>query len=203
MKNDYLKYFKPSVLIGLVVFLSIGVITLKSNFAISISVFGVITFVLTMISTKLWNKKWINWMFWIDDISGCYEGILRYKYIDNGEQKTGELKHVKIINQNGYRISISSFTYKADGSPSSQSENTGIYVKTTGDEKHFQLVYNYLNNGSTEQGFSPYWGTEVVKIINNDGRKMLSGNYFTDRNPQTKGDFVNMKWVSNDLNHKF
>lgn len=203
MKNDYLKYFKPSVLIGLVVFLTIGVVTINTNFAISISIFAVITFVLTTISTKLWNKKWINWMFWIEDISGCYEGILRYKYIDNGQQKTGELKHVKIINQNGYRISISSFTYKTDDSPSSQSENIGVFVKKTGDEKHFQLVYNYLNNGSTEQGFPPYWGTEVVKVINDDGVKMLSGNYFTDRNPQTRGDFLEMTWVSNNLNHKF
>ncbi len=203
MKNDYLKYFKPSVLIGLVIFLTIGVVTIKSYFAISISVFAIITLVLTTISSKLWNKKWINWMFWIDDISGCYEGILRYKYINNGEQKTGELKHVKIINQNGYRISISSFTYQHDGTSSSQSENIGVYVKKTGDEKHFQLVYNYLNNGDTEQGFPPYWGTEVVKVINSDGAKILSGNYFTNRNPQTKGSFVEMKWVSNDLNHKF
>jgi hypothetical protein len=203
MKNDYLKYFKPSVLIGLVVFQTIGVITINTNLTISISIFTVVTFVLTTISTKLWNKKWIIWMFWVDDISGCYEGILRYKYIDDGEEKTGELKHVKIINQNGYRISITSFTFKTDGTPSSQSENIGVYVKKTTDERHFLLVYNYLNNGSTEQGFPPYWGTEIIKIMNVDGIKTLSGNYFTDRNPQTKGDFINMKWVNNDLNHKF
>jgi hypothetical protein len=175
MKNDYLMYFKPSVLIGLVVSFTIGVIYININFEISIYVFAFITFVLTTISTKLWNKKCIKWMFWIDDISGCYEGILRYKYIDNDEEKTGELKHVKIINQNGYKISISSFTYKVDGSPSSQSESIGVYVKKTADEKHFQLVYNYLNNGSTEQGFPPYWGTEVVKVINANGVKILSG----------------------------
>jgi hypothetical protein len=175
MKNDYLMYFKPSVLIGLVVSFTIGVIYININFEISIYVFAFITFVLTTISTKLWNKKCIKWMFWIDDISGCYEGILRYKYIDNDEEKTGELKHVKIINQNGYKISISSFTYKVDGSPSSQSESIGVYVKKTADEKHFQLVYNYLNNGSTEQGFPPYLGTEVVKVINANGVKILSG----------------------------
>jgi len=203
MKNDYLKYFKPNVLIGLIVSFSIGVFTINSYTTLSISIFAVIAFVLTSISTKFWNKKWINWMFWVDDISGCYEGILRYKYIDNDETKTGELKHVKIINQNGYRISVSSFTYKTDGTPSSQSENIGMFVKKTTDEKHFQLVYNYQNSGSTEQGFPPYWGTEVMKIINNDGEKMLSGSYFTNRDPQTKGDFINMKWVSNNLNHKF
>ena len=203
MTNSYLQYFKPKVLIGLIVLITIIVFIANQHLSISISIFGVVTFILILISTKLWNKKLVKWMFWVDDFSGSYEGILSYQYIDNGEIKKGELKHVKVINQNGYRISVTSFTYKKDGTPSSQSENVGMFVKNTGDQKHFQLIYNYKNDGSTEQNFHPYWGTEVIKIIDNKDNKVLSGYYFTNRIPQTKGNFINMKWISNELNHKF
>lgn len=155
MVNDYLKYFKPTVLVGLIVVLTTGLLAIKVHWGISLSIVGVISFLLTLVATKLWKNKWLNWMFWVDDLSGKYEGELRYNFLLNGVEKSGELKHVKVINQNGYRISVSSFTYKTDGSPSSFSENLGMYVERTRDEKHFRLLYNYLNEGSTEQGFPP------------------------------------------------
>lgn len=31
----------------------------------------------------------------------------------------------------------------------------------------------------------------------------MSGRYFTEREPQTKGDFIEMEWISDDLSHEF
>lgn len=205
MKNDFLKYYKSPILpilIGVILFI---VVTAKESWGLSISVFGVVSMLLILITTYLWKYKPFIWLFNIDNFSGRYVGTLKYQYIDGlGNKKFGELKHIKLINQNGSRITISSFTIKADGTKSSLSVNKGMYVEKTEDEHHYRLIYNYINEGSTEQGFSPHYGTEVIKFINNGKNKTLSGCYYTGREPfQTKGEFSELKWVSNNLNHEF
>lgn len=205
MKNDNLKYFKPSVLIGFVAILGIAIYLAKNQWHLSVSIVSIITMLLFVIGLYLWKYKLFIWMFWIKDFSGRYEGIIRYQYIDNnGELNTGELKHVKVINQNGFRVSVTSFTIKADGSKSSLSYNRGMHIEKTEDEQHYRLVYSYLNEGSGDQNFPPHFGTEVVKFVNNGREKFLSGGYYTDRKPfQTQGEFIDLKWVSNNLNHDY
>ena len=79
-----------------------------------------------------------------------------------------------------------------------------MYVEHTQDGQHYNLIYNYLNEGSTEQGFPPHYGTEVVKFIKDGKSKRLSGRYYTNRSPfQTKGEFKDLKWVSNNKKHDF
>lgn len=203
MRNNHLQYFKPNVLILFIAPLAIVFYLFKENLEIAFSTTGIITFLLVIITKYAWNIRPFCWMFWVDDISGRYEGVLKYQYIDNGIPMEGELKHVKLINQTGYRISVSSFTIKDDNTPSSQSATLGLHVEKTQDEEHFQLVYNYQNTGSLEQNFPSHYGTEIIKIINKQGVKILTGNYFTNRDPQTKGSFIDMKWINNDLTHNF
>ena len=50
-----------------------------------------------------------------------------------------------------------------------------MFVEKTEDEKHYRLIYNYWNEGSIEQGFSPHYGTEVLKFMRKDSGKFLSG----------------------------
>ena len=160
MKNDYLKYYKSNVLIFLVVFLFITITAARDHWKLSISVFSIVTTVLILISTYLWKYKMFIWLFWVDDFSGRYEGKIIYQYKDElGAIKTGELKHVKLINQNGSRITVSSFTIRQDGTKSSLSVNKGMHVEKTDDEQHYRLIYNYLNEVSKEQVFSPHYGT--------------------------------------------
>lgn len=78
-----------------------------------------------------------------------------------------------------------------------------MYVEPTEDENHFQLTYHYLNNGNSKLGFHPHFGTDVLKFIRNGNQKWLSGHYYTDRNPQTRGEYIDLKWVSNNLCHEF
>lgn len=205
MQKDFLKYYHPQFFIGLVV-LSFALIYLaKESLELSISVFGILTLLITLITKYLWKHKPFKWLFWIDDFSGRYEGTLVYQYQDeNGSLQTGELEHIKVISQTGSQITVSSFTKKADGTLSSPSVNKGMYVEMTQDEQHFTLVYNYLNEGSKEQGFSPHYGTEVIKFIKNGKGKTLSGGYYTDRTPyQTKGEFKDLKWINNNQTHDF
>ena len=205
MAQDYFKYYNsktlPFLLVGLFILLWLA----KDYWHLSISLFGILSLLLIIISTYLWKYSPFKYLFWVDNFSGRYEGILKFQYKDeNGSPKTGQLKHVKVVSQNGHRITIHSFTIKEDGTKSSISVNKGMHVEKTEDEKHFNLIYNYLNDGSIEQGFPPHFGTEVIKFIKKDDTKLLSGGYYTNREPfQTKGEFTELKWVSNDLSHEY
>jgi hypothetical protein len=204
MKNDYLKYFKPNVLVGLIVFTTTGLLAIKIHWGIPVATVAMNMIILKIISTRLWSKKWINWMFWVDDLSGRYEGTIEHQYIVDGKTKSGSRKHIKILAQNGFQLKVTSFTLAEDGSQSSPSTNIGMHVQKTQDDKHFELIYNYLNSGNTLRGFQPHYGTDYLKIITDQkGEQRFSGNYFTDRNPQTRGVYIDMKKVSNDLFHEF
>lgn len=203
MKNDYFKYYKSSVLPILIGILLFVVLSAKEYWQLSISIFGIVSAIMVAISTYLWKYKPFIWLFNVDDFSGRYEGILKYQYRDeSGQIIKGELKHIKLINQNGSRIMVSSFTIKADSLKSSLSVNKGMYVERTEDEQHFRLIYSYLNKGSTEEGFQPHYGTDNIKFIKKEDEKLLIGNYYTNRDPQTMGE-IELKWVSNNLNHEF
>ncbi len=204
MKNEYLSYFRPKVLIALIVLITTGLLAIKIHWGITTATVALNLAVITVISTKLWSKKWINWMFWVNDLSGRYEGTIKYQYETKGEIITGTRKHIKIIVQNGFKLQVTSFTQMEDGTQSSPSTNIGMHIQKTQDDQHFELIYNYLNSGNTIIGFQPHYGTDHLKIISDHkGDFRISGNYFTDRNPQTRGTYLDMKKTSNNLYHEF
>lgn len=205
MHNGYLQYYKPKVLIGLVVVLAALIVLAKHHWQLSVSLIGVITLILFVIDQWLWNWRLFSLMFWTDDFSGRYEGFLEYEYRDeNCELKTGKLKHVKIIHQTGSKITVFSFTIKTDGNPSSVSESKGMHVELLNGEKHHQLVYSYLNGGNHEHQFALHYGTDIIKFITKGNNKRITGRYFTERLPfSTKGKYVDLNWVSNYQEHDF
>lgn len=205
MTYDYFKYYNSKTLPILIVGMFVLLWLAKGYWTISFSIFSLLTFLFMLISTYLWRYQPFKHLFWVDDFSGRYEGFLQYQYRDeNGQVQSGKLKHVKLINQTGARLTVSSFTVKPDGTKSSLSVSRGMHVEKTEDEKHYRLIYNYLNEGSVDQSFPPHFGTEVIKFIKKGNEKELSGGYYTGREPyQTKGEFLDLIWVGNDINHEF
>jgi len=204
MKNSFFNYFRSSILVSIIVIFGIVLYIAKTHWQLSIAVSSIVTMLLLIISKYLWNINPFKWLFWVDDFSGRYEGILEYSYCDErGIQQSGKLKHIKIVNQNGSRISIASFTLRKDGGRSSPSYSRGLYVEQTEDEHHFRIIYHYLNEGNQQLGYSPHFGTDVLKFIRIGNKKVLKGGYYTNRNPQTRGEYQTLTWVSNDLNHEF
>lgn len=204
MKNKYFNYFRSGTLVSLIVIFGIVLYLAKSHWHLSFAISGVVSIMLIFISKFLWNIRPFKWLFWVDDFSGRYEGVLKYSYFDKkGNLQSGERKHIKIINQNGSRISIASFTLKEDGGRSSPSYSRGLFIEQTEDEHHFQIIYHYLNEGNQQLDFPPHFGTDVLKFIKQKEKKILTGGYYTDRNPQTRGEYHNLEWVSNDRNHEF
>lgn len=205
MSKTFFQYYKPSVLIGLIAILAIALFLAKDYWGLSFSIIGIISLILYVVDEWLWKFPIFSWMFWTDNFSGRYEGYLEFEYRDeNCEIKTGKLKHIKIIHQKGSKICVYSFTIKKDGKPSSVSENKGMYVELLNGEKHFQLIYSYLNGGNPELKFSPHYGTDIIKFLKKGKSKTITGRYFTERLPfSTKGKYVDLKWVSDNQEHDF
>jgi SMODS-associating 2TM, beta-strand rich effector domain len=205
MKSNFLQYYKPEVLIGLIVTLAIGLFLTKEIWQLQFGIIGSITTLLVFINKYLWKYKPFTWMYWIEDFSGRYEGELEYQYRnEKGAFETGRLKYIKIIKQSGSCISVTSFTIDAQNKKSSESKNIGMYVGKEEDE-HFRIIFNYRNEGNPMLSFPPHYGTNIIKFIRKEnGEKHLSGRYFTERQPfQTKGQFIDLKKVNNNLIHDF
>ena len=209
MKTDFFKYFHPPVVVVLAILVATALFFMNVFLGISLSILGIISFVFVGITSYgwkwQWSRRWVKHLFWIDDFSGRYEGVLEYQYIDDkGQLQKGRLKHVKVVNQNGCRITVNSFSMRADGTKSSVSVSRGLHVERTEDENHFRMRYFYQNEGSIDQGFPPHDGTEVIKFIKGKSGKQLSGGYYTNRRPyQTRGEFLELRWVNNNLEHEF
>ena len=202
MTDGYFKYYKSKLLISLLVFLGILIYLAKEHWGISVSIIAIISTLLFIIDKWLWKTKIFSKMFWIDDFSGTYEGQLEFEFKDSHcKTQKGILTHKKVIHQTGSRIKIYSFSINEDGTQSSVSENIDISVKKL-DGKQFQFIYSYLNNGNSS--LTPHFGTEIIKFIVKGDEKYLSGRYFTERLPyQTKGKFIDLRWVSNSQTHEF
>jgi hypothetical protein len=205
MTNEFLRYYKPNVIITVIAILAIAVFSGVHYWKLSVSVISIITGILILNDLWLWKYPPFAWMFWIEDFSGRYEGFLEYEYRDEKCNVLKDtLKHVKIISQSGSKITIYSFTWKKDGTPSTYSVNKGMYVEKIDGGIHYQLIYNYLNDGNKELEFPPHYGTEIIKFSNDNNEKEIFGRYYTERLPyQTHGKFVNMRWVNNKMKHDF
>lgn len=198
MDNNFLRFYKPNVLLYLLIGLSIivflGSFVLSSK--LSFIVFSIVIGLLIVIDKFLWCYSPFKYLFQIPDFSGKYKGILKYEYKDKYcKIQTGELQHKKEILQSGSSLIIQSYTYKDNGELSSHSESINVAVQDKKDGS-YKLIYTYLNEGDPDQGFPPHFGTEVIKFIEKNGEKFLEGSYYTNRVPiQTRGKFINMKKI--------
>lgn len=205
MSLDYFKYYKSKFLIILIVYTTTLVFWLNNHWGFALSATAIVGALVWLIDKYLWKHKPFMLLLNVDNFSGRYEGILKFDFIDkDGIHQTGEMKHIKLVHQTGSAITIHSFTIGRDGAKSSLSINKGIFIEKTPDGLHFQLVYSYLNNGSnTNRNLSAHYGTDVLKFIKKGPNKELSGNYYTNREPQTKGSYLELKWINSDLSHEF
>lgn len=206
MEKYNLRYLKPSAFIFICVFLGISLIAannyINSHWGISVSVFAVIGGLLGIVNSYLWNIRPFSWMYNVPDFSGRYEGSLFYEFRnENCEVVSGRLEHIKVVTQNGSDVVISSWTKQKDGTMSSKSTSIEASIVKEKDGT-FSLIYNYLNDGNFELGFSPHYGTEVLKLIENGEGKHLVGKYYTERLPfQTKGK-IDLKLTSKKMYHE-
>jgi hypothetical protein len=206
MEKFNLRYLKPSAFIFMCVILALALFVankyIQSHWGISISVIAAIGGIFSLINSYLWNKKPFCWMYLVPDFSGRYEGTLLYEYRNEKCEIVSDiLGHVKVIVQSGSDIVINSWTKKKDGTMSSNSTSIESSIVKEKDGT-YALIYNYLNEGNFELGFSPHYGTEVLKLVEISNSKHLVGKYYTERMPfQTKGK-IDLKFINKNLSHE-
>ena len=206
MEKYNLRYLKPSAFIFICVVLGVSLIAannyVNSHWGISVSVFAVIGALFGIINSYLWNKKPFCWMYNVPDFSGRYEGTLYYEFRNEKcEVVSGMLEHIKVVTQNGSDVVINSWTKQKDGAMSSKSTSIEASIVKEKDGT-FSLIYNYLNDGNFELGFSPHYRTEVLRLIENGEGKHLDGKYYTERLPfQTRGK-LDLKLTNKKMFHE-
>lgn len=166
----------------------------KYNIAISFISIGTAMFAL--LNLALWHWPIICSMYEFPDMRGNYEGTLQYSYRDeNNETKTGDMKVLREVDQNGYGVFFRTTFYKADGSISSVSTAHEVDILVE-DNNTVQLTFTYKNEGDPAQNFAPHHGTEILRYNKENGT--IIGHYYTNRIPfQTKGNISLRKSLKN------
>lgn len=204
------QFYKKGVLPGLILTLgtffsaiigsTIQAITENTGFVYyqypSASVFVGIS--LYLISEKWWKFKPFIYLFDIPMIEGRYEGFITYQHPITG---VCESKRCAVeVFQSGSKVKVNSYFQKQDGSEKTPSLSlVETIVKRT--DGTFDVVFNYLNQGKTDE-FTPHHGTNTFKVIKNDEGQFLKGTYYTSRIPQTTGD-IDVKLVSQKLKNDY
>lgn len=117
----------------------------------------------------------------IVNFNGEWEGDGESSYKSNCNGITNYSVKI-IIKQTLTEISINA-TFK-------ESQSEAINCSILKENNKEKLIYNYFNNPNNTGGLDKHYGTIVLEKTDKD---KLKGSYFTDREPQTKGDF-NLKF---------
>lgn len=209
-KGNLFRYYKPSAIIGFII-LSGSIIGGILTFTIktidtysdlsyyqypSASVFvGLLVFV---IDRYLWNKKPFKFLFFVPDISGRYEGQIEYIHPIS---KKEEIKRCVLeIFQTGSLVKFNCYFKKKDGTEKTKSESL-VETVIKNEDDTYSLVFTYRNHGLNNH-FQEHSGTNILKFIENKEGKFLNGIYYTNREPQTKGE-MSVAFISDKLKNDF
>ncbi len=216
MEKDYFRYYKPKGLITIIIILSFIYGYFLDFLASNINNMSIMEkpyvffpsasslIILTLIFIDRYGLKIpvIKQLFWIKDISGRYKGTINYKHFNTGIEET---KYCYLeIEQSVSKISIKTyfdFKYqKKSEKTSSKSLVTSIINDDEFDNQ--KIIFTYLNKGNSLQGIPPSYGTNILSIIERENELFLEGNYYTDKEPQTKGE-MKVKLISKKLKKEF
>lgn len=210
MKTNLFTYYKQWAVLFIIA-TSLMAITWAQQFnwkfpVISIGLIGVL---LNLIDEKLWKYPPFSFLFVIDDFSGTYKGKQHCFFIPDEDKhlpcKTKEIfmDVTMIIVQTGSKITVTAFYKNSNGVEKSSDSHSQICVITqTEDKQHYQILYQYNNNGNGSKKLDKHSGTSLIKVIKENNEFVLTGDYYTNRLPfPTRGDFLNLKRISKNTSH--
>lgn len=183
-----LNYYKPKSLITVV-----GLCWTLSSWALS-NLWGygllqgtgpsaiVISFII-IYDKWLWKLPIMKYMNNMPNLNGKYEGKISTNWDGKDLEKVCALE----IKQTCSNIQVKT-TFTKDGENETKSYSKEAFIKTeeSGDQK---LYFYYHNYGSCKNGdnLNQHDGMNILDIIKEGKTTRLSGHYFTNRDPQTKG----------------
>jgi hypothetical protein len=212
IQKNYFVYYKPKAIILIVVvscFFFFSIQEIKLTFVIT--VIFLISF-LELIDRYFWKYRPFLWMFTTKDFSGTYKGEQVSKYNkDVGKTLCGKRNAFEeyedkskvelIIHQNGSSLNLISFYYDSRGMKKMKLESDKVILSKTEDNQHYILTCHHGDIGVLKN--SGYHGTTILKLIEKENTICMEGGYYTNRNSQTRGEFVKLKRVNKQTNHPF
>ncbi|HEY5125485.1 MAG TPA: hypothetical protein VIK14_17290 [Ignavibacteria bacterium] len=169
------------------------------DYLILIRDYGYVTIPLTFIwfyfvkwGWRCWFWKWTaSFIKFPPDIRGRWEGnLVRY-----GEKETHKL--VFEIKQTLSKLQV--YSYSATG----HSESILDSIASDKMEDDFYLTFLWQGEAGIKPGNEKdsriFNGYTILKLIERDNEKILSGNYFTNRKPNQTMGTIEVKWVGFNL----
>ncbi len=214
MEKDNFRYYKPKMLLLTIIVLSLGFGGLLSFFTDYINGFlekpyvhyptvsTLIVFTLILIDKYGFKNKYLRQLlFWSKDINGRYEGIVKYKHYKTGilEEKPCFVE----IEQSASKILVHTyFDFKYNKKSEKTYSKSFVTSVISEDFDKQTLVFTYQNEGNTINGLQPSNGTNILSIIERNRNVFLEGIYYTNKEPQTKGE-MKVKLISKKLKREF
>ena len=152
---------------------------------------AIVLLLFSLYEKYLWKLPILEKGCKIPNLIGTYKGHIDYYWDGKNQKKDLILK----IEQNCSTIKISTeFSKVGENNTSSKSMNSIIRTDEMGD--HTIYLY-YQNLGSEKNGdtLNQHNGVNVLDVEINESEIILKGFYFTDRDPQTKGQMIARKEI--------
>jgi hypothetical protein len=210
MKGNSFIYYKPSIAIGFIILSGSifgGILTwvIKSinsltdlNYYQYPSASVLVGLLVLWIDLYLWKFPPFNLLFQIPNVSGRYEGNINYLHpILKVEEKK---KCVIEVFQTGSKVKFNCYFKKKNSKEKTKSESL-VETILKNDDGTVSLISTYRNYGLPNQ-FQEHSGTSILKFVENENGKFLKGIYYTNREPQTKGE-MDVAFITNKLKHDF
>ena len=213
MEKDYFRYYKPKMLLFTIIILSViyGIIIHFSSSYINSflekpyyhypTASALIILTLSFVNKIGLKTPVLKHLFWVKDISGRYEGKIKYRHFETGleEEKLCAIE----IEQSVSKISIQTYFDFRYSKSSEETKSESIVTSIVSDDfENKKLVFTYHNSGNILKDLQPSDGTNILSIIERDNNLFLEGLYYTDKKPQTKGE-MKVKFESKKLKRKF
>jgi len=204
------QYFKPGVLPSVILMLGTLVSILISKLiplfvtTTGISYYhfptaGTVAVMLLWIVTEfLWDKKPFVYLFNMPVLQGRYEGYIYYIHPISGHEERKKCA-IEII-QSGSKVKVNSYFQYQNGAEKSPSTSMVETIKKEPDGS-YTIVFTYLNKGIPGK-FQEHSGTNILRFIKNDDGQLLKGDYYTNREPQTKGR-IKVKFISKKIKNDY
>lgn len=207
------KYYKSTALIITIILLS-GLIELFVSYWIApflsqhlpigrhfrvpttVSILGLI---FALYNQYLWKLPAFNLLMNVPDMSGRYEGVIKYKW----DGSSGEKKCCIEITQTASKLKA--HTYYSNGTNENTSSKSLIEDIKQEEDGFFDIYLFYLNSGTKQSGgLDCHEGASKLRFIPGDKEvpSQLLGHYFTNRQTQTRGE-IETNFTSKQLKGKF
>jgi hypothetical protein len=213
IQKNYFVYYKTQAIIGLIIGTSFFVFVLRKNDFIAPIIALILILFLEIVDTTLWRYAPFSFMFTVEDFSGVYKGkkVDEFtKRINNSENETSIGSKVykdtydftMKIYQTGSKISIHSFSYKRDKDKIHESKSDRIIITKLENNEDYDFIYHFKDVGIPKNG--RYSGTVNLNVQRTENDEfVMDGAFYTNRNPQTRGSFIELKKLGEGLPNPF